>query len=54
MSRLAPYVNEIVSFVAMLLLFAALVAGQMNDRATRLAAASDSAAETRHIRLEDE
>ena len=54
MSKLSSYVNEIVSFVVMLLLLAALVSGQINDEATRLAAASDQPADISHIRLEDE
>ncbi len=54
MNRLAPYVNEIVSFVVMLLLIVALVAGQSNAREIALAAAENNSAEAPHIRLEDE
>ena len=54
MCNLASYVTEIVSFVVMLLLLAALISGQLNDQATRLAAASDEPADVSHIRLEDE
>lgn len=53
MSKPSSYVNEFVSFVVMLLLLAALVSGQINDRATRLAS-SDEPADVSHIRLEDE
>ena len=54
MSKLSPYVNEIVSFVVMLLLLAALVSGQLHAGEVKVAAADDAPAETRHIRLEDE
>ena len=33
MSRLSPYVNEIISFIVMLLMLVALVSGQMNEQA---------------------
>jgi hypothetical protein len=57
MSKLSPYINEIVSFIVMLLMLAALVAGQTNARAYQLAAldaASDEGIRTSHFRLEDE
>jgi archaellum component FlaG (FlaF/FlaG flagellin family) len=57
MTKLLPYVNEIISFVVMLLLVAALVSGQMNAQAYKLAsleAAADDRAEVSHFRLEDE
>ena len=54
MSKLSPYVNEIISFAIMILLLAALISGQMNAQATRLAAADEEPAEISHIRLEDE
>ena len=54
MSKLTPYVNEIVSFIVMLLLLAALVSGQLHAKELKLAAAADAPAETSHIRLEDE
>ena len=54
MSRLTPYLNEIISFVVMALLLAALVSGQLNSQAMKLAAADDDRAEISHIRLEDE
>ena len=54
MSRLSAYFNELVSFAVMLLLLAALVSGQLNASATKLAAASDEATEISHVRLEDE
>ncbi len=56
MSKLAPYVNEIVSFIVMLLLLVALISGQMNAAAYQLAsvdAAHDEASRVSHIRLED-
>ncbi len=54
MSKLSPYINEIVSFVVMLLLLAALVSSQMSNPAMALGAAAEERAETRHIRLEGE
>lgn len=54
MSKLSSYLNEILSFIVMLLLLAALVSGQLHDQATRLAAASDEPADISFIRLEDE
>ncbi len=57
MNRLSPYVNEIISFVVMLLLLAALVSGQMNAQAYKLASVDDAVGdrtEVRHIRLQDE
>ena len=57
MTRLSPYVNEIISFVVMLLLLAALVSGQMSAQAFKLAAvepAADDRIEVRSFRLEDE
>ena len=54
MSRLSPYVNEIVSFVVMLLLLVALVSSQASNPALKLAAAGDEGVETSHIRLEGE
>jgi len=57
MSRLLPYVNEIVSFIVMFLMLVALVAAQANARVYQ-AAASDAAHDERvrasHFRLEDE
>ena len=54
MSRLSSYVNEIISFVVMLLLLAALISGQLNSQAMKIASAGDDRAEISHIRLEDE
>ena len=57
MSRLSPYINEIISFIVMLLLLVALISGQVNASAYQLAsldAASDEAAKISHVRLEDE
>lgn len=57
MSKLSPYINEIVSFVVMLLMLAALVAAQANASAYRLAAldvADDEGVRSSHFRLEDE
>jgi len=57
MSKLSPYINEIVSFIVMLLMVVALVAGEANARAYQLAAhhaASDEIVGVSHIRLEDE
>ncbi len=57
MSKLSPYVNEIVSFVVMFLMLVALVAGQTNSRAYQLAAldaAHDEVLKSPHFRLEDE
>ena len=54
MSRLSAWINELVSFVVMLLLLAALVSGQLNAGSTRLAEASDETTKISHVRLEDE
>ena len=57
MSKLSSYVNEIVSFVIMLLMLLALVSGQANAPAYKLAAlnaADAEAARISHIRLEDD
>ena len=54
MSKLSLFFNEIISLVVMLLLLAALVSGQLNAKAMKLAAAGDDRAEISHIRLEDE
>lgn len=57
MSRLSPYINEIISFIVMLLLLVALVSGQINASAYQLAsldAAGDEASKISHVRLEDE
>jgi len=57
MSKLSPYINEIVSFIVMLLMLVALVAGQANARAYQLAALDAAGIElerTGHFRLEDE
>ena len=57
MSKLSPYINEIVSFIVMLLMLVALVSGQMNEQAYKLAsldAADVEAASISHFRLEDE
>ena len=57
MSKLSPYINEIVSFIVMLLMLVALVAAQANARDIRLAAlnaADDEGVRISHFRLEDE
>jgi archaellum component FlaG (FlaF/FlaG flagellin family) len=57
MIKLSSYVNEIISFVVMLLLLAALVTGQVNAQAYKLAAldsGADDRTEVRNVRLEDE
>jgi hypothetical protein len=57
MSKNSLYINEIISFAVMLLLVAALVSGQMNAQAYKLAsveAAADDRVEVGHFRLEDE
>ena len=54
MSKLSSYVNELLSFVVMLLLLAALISGQLNAKATRLAGVDNEVAEISLIRLEDE
>jgi len=57
MSKLSLYVNEIVSFIVMLLLLVALISGQLNATAYQLAsldAAHDEASRVSHVRLEDE
>ncbi|MDH3861617.1 MAG: hypothetical protein OEU53_07925 [Gammaproteobacteria bacterium] len=57
MSKLSSYFNEIVSFVIMLLMLVALISGQANAPAYKLAvlnAAHDDAAKISHIRLEDD
>ena len=54
MSKLSTYINEFISFVVMLLLLAALISGQLNSQAMKIAAADDDRAQISHIRLEDE
>ena len=57
MSKLSTYVNEIVGFIIMLLMLVAVVSGQANVPAYKLAAlnaAHDEAARISHIRLEDD
>ena len=54
MSKLSSYINELISFVVMLLLLAALISGQLNVEAAGLAAADDKAAKISLVRLEDE
>jgi archaellum component FlaG (FlaF/FlaG flagellin family) len=54
MSKLSTYVNEFISFVVMLLLLAALISGQLNSQAMKIAAVDDDRVEISHIRLEDE
>jgi len=54
MSKLSSYVNELLSFVVMLLLLAALISGQLNAKAARLAGVDNDVAEISLIRLEDE
>ena len=57
MNKLSPYINEIVSFIVMMLMLVALVAAQANARDIRLAAlsaADDEGARISHFRLEDE
>ena len=54
MSNLAPYVNEFVSFLVMILLLAAFISGQLNARTQQLASASEDAAEISHVRMQGE
>jgi hypothetical protein len=54
MSKLSSYVNEIISFVVMLLLLAALISGQLSAQVGGLAAADGKAADISLVRLEDE
>ena len=51
MSKLSSYFNEIISFVVMLLLLAALISGQLNTQAMKLAAADGDRAEISQICL---
>ena len=57
MSKLSPYLNEIISFIVMLLMLVALVSAQANEQAYQLASldtADAEAIEISHFRLEDE
>lgn len=54
MSKLSSYLNEIISFVVMLLLLAALISGQANSKANKLAGLDSDASAISLIRLEDE
>jgi hypothetical protein len=57
MSKLSPYINEIISFIVMLLMLVALIAGQANAPDYQLAvldAANDEVVRTSYFRLEDE
>ena len=57
MRKLSPYINEIVSFIVMLLMLVALISCQVNEQVYKLAsldAADAEAARISHFRLEDE
>ena len=57
MSKLSAYVNEIVSFIVMLLMLVALVSGQLNAAAYKVAAAEaagEEAARISHFRHQRE
>jgi len=57
MSKLSPYINEIISFLLMLLMLVALVSGQANAGAYQRASLDAAHAEDSRIsyfRLEDE
>ena len=57
MSKLRPYINEIISLIVMLLMVVALVSGEVNEKAYKLAALDAAHAEvvkSSHFRLEDE
>ena len=57
MSKLSPYINEIISFIVMLLMLIALVSGQANAKAYQLAslnAADAEFARNGYFRLEDD
>ncbi len=57
MNKSSPYINEIVSFIVMLLMLVALVSAQANEQAYKLASldvADAEAVEISHFRLEDE
>lgn len=57
MSKLSPYINEFLSFIVMLLMLVALVSGQVNAQAYKLASldvAHNEAVKVSHFRLEDE
>ena len=57
MGKLSAYLNEIISFIVMLLMLVALISGQLNAAAYKLAAAEaagEEAARISHFRLEDE
>ena len=57
MSKLSPYINEIISLFVMLLLLVALVSGQVSAPAHQLAsleAAYGDSGRVGHVRLEDD
>ena len=57
MRKLSAYVNEIISFIVMLLMLVALISGQLNAATYQLAAAEaagDEATRISQFRLEDE
>jgi hypothetical protein len=54
MSKLSSYVNELISFVVMLLLLAALISGQLNAQPSKSMAMDSEETETSLVRLEDE
>lgn len=54
---ISAHINEIISFIVMLLMLVALVSGQLNAATYQLAAAKaagDEAARISQVRLEDE
>ena len=54
MSRLSSYLNEIISFLVMILLLAAIISGQLNARTQQLASAAEDSAEISHVRMHGE
>ena len=51
MSKLTSYLNEIISFLVMFLMLAALVSGQLYSRGEQLASTGEDSAEISHARM---
>jgi hypothetical protein len=54
MSKLSSYLNEIISFLVMFLMLAALVSGQLSAPGEQLASAGEDSTEITHTRMHRE
>ena len=54
MSKLTSYLNELISFLVMFLMLAALVSGQLYARGEQLVSTAENSAEISHTRMHRE